>query len=367
MASNETTKKMLELYIQQAVPTMFFSGMFRSPIGNFHNSEEVELDIVRGGEEVAVAIQDLSTGPRINSADIYTSKGFKPPVYDEAGALNSHDLLKREAGVNPFEDQGFRITLMSRMFTLMMKIEAKIRRAIELQASQVLQTGTLDLKDKDGNTVYTLDFKPKATHFPTAGTAWDQVGANIIGDIRSLGKVIRADGLSRPDTIVFGEEAWETALTDDEFIKRYDIRRIDQGTISPMRLTGEGGEYRGTLEAGNYKYDIWTYDGRYTDPQTGASTPYMNPTKVIMRDSRGRLDATFGAVPNIGAVLGAQNQVNLPAMPDRFRNTEGGMDMFTNVYLSPDGKQLFGGVAARPLMQPTAIDTFGCLETGITV
>ena len=92
---------------------------------------------------------------------------------------------------------------------------------------------------------------------------------------------------------------------------------------------------------------------------------YVSPEKVIVRSSTGRLDATFGAIPNIGTLMGAQATNLLPEMPGRVSNGEGGMDLFTNVWLSPDGEQLFGGAGARPLMIPTAIDTYGCLDTGL--
>ena len=72
--SDTTTKVMLEAYKQERSPTMFLSGMFRSPRRNFHNSEEVEIDIVRSEEDVSIAIQDLSAGARLNSGDIYTKK-----------------------------------------------------------------------------------------------------------------------------------------------------------------------------------------------------------------------------------------------------------------------------------------------------
>jgi hypothetical protein len=132
-----------------------------------------------------------------------------------------------------------------------------------------------------------------------------------------------------------------------------------------MKVNGNGGTYRGTVEIGNYRYDIWTYGGRYKDPQTGNKVQYIADDKVVVRASSGRIDATFGAIPNIGRLLGVQNTNLIPELPGRLSNSSGGMDLFTNVWLSNDGEQLFGGVGCRPLLIPTALDTFGCLDTGI--
>lgn len=362
--SGVTTRRMISAYISMASVTMFFSGMFQSPPENFHSSEEVEIDIVRSDEDISIVVTDLSTGYRMNAEDLYTNKSFKPPIHKEAISLNAVDLIKRTPGNTPFEDPSFRANIIAKMFTGMTKVERKIRRSMELQAAQILQTGVVTLTDDAGAALYTLDFKPKATHFPTAGTAWSGA-ADIAGDISALAEVIRNDGLDDPDQLIMGIDAWEVFIKDADIQKRYDNRRIDQGTIAPMQMRGNGGSFRGVVEIGNYRYDIWTYGGRYKDPQTGLKAQYMDPGKVIVRASGGRMDATFGAIPNIGALLGAQANQLLPELPSRISNSDGGMDLATNAWLSDDGEHLFGGVGARPLLIPTAIDTFGCITTGV--
>lgn len=362
--SDTVTKRMISAYNQMGTPLMFLSGMFQSPAENFHSSEEVEIDIIRSDEDISIVVQDLSTGYRMNSEDLYTNKGFKPPIHKEALPINSFDLVKRMPGQNPFESPDFRANVMSRMFSGMTKIERKIRRSIELQASQVLQTGVVTLTDAAGTALYTLDYKPKATHFPTAGTSWATAsGTQKISDINDLAEIIRNDGLADPDELHMGITAFDNFINDSDVQKRFDIRRIDQGTIAPMQQRGNGGTFRGIVEIGNYRYDVWTYGGRYKDPQTGAKVQYLDPGKIIVRASSGRLDATFGAIPNIGALMGGQATQLLPELPGRITNAQGSMDLFTNAWLTPDGEQLFGGVGARPLLIPTAIDTYGCLDT----
>lgn len=361
--SGLTTKRMISAYYQQAEPTAYFSGMFAVRPENFHSSEEVEIDIVRSEEDVSIVIQDLSTGYRMNSDDLYTNKGFKPPIHKEAIPINAFDLIKRMPGQNPFEAPDFRANVITKMFSGMRKVERKIRRSIELQASQVLQTGVVTLTDIAGNTLYTLDYQPKSAHFPTAGTSWASATlAQKIADLTSLCDVIRGNGLVDPDEISVGSTVWENLLQTTGFLDRLDSRRADLGTISPMDRRGNGGIYRGALELGNYKVDVFTYEGRYTDPQTGNSTKFLDDGKIIVRATGGRMDATFGAIPNIAASLGATSRL-IPEMPSRMSSAAAGMDLFTNVWLSQDGEQLFGGVGARPLMIPTAIDTFGCLTT----
>jgi hypothetical protein len=362
--STAATKKMISAYNQSAEPTLFLSGLFQSPAENFHSSEEVEIDIVRGDEDVAIAIQDLSAGYRSNSEDLYTNKSFKPVIYKESIPINAFDLIKRMPGQNPFESPDFRANVLVKMMSGMRKVERKIRRSIEIQASQVLQTGTVTLTDAAGNSVYSIDYKPKATHFPAAGTSWASAGGQAkLDDISALAEVVRNDGLSSPDQLIMGIDAFENFISDSTVRSRFDIRRMDLGTISPMEMRGNGGSYRGIVEIGNYRYDVWTYGGRYKDPQTGNKVQYVDAGKIVVRASSGRLDATFGAIPNIGSLMGGGASRLLPELPGRLVNASGGMDLFTNAWLSNDGEQLFGGVGARPLMIPTAIDTYGCLDT----
>ncbi len=362
--SDATTRRMIAAYNQHAAPTMFFAGMFSSPAANFYNSEEVEIDITRSDEEVSIVVQDIAAGYRMNSQDLYTNKALKAPVHMEAVALNSFDLIKRTAGDNPFENPNFRANLITRAFDSIRKVDAKLRRAVELQASQILQTGQLTLRDNNGVALYTLNYNPKASHFPTAAVSWaTATGKQKLDDINSLAEQCRDDGLEDCDELHMGVTAFENLISDDVVKSRYDNRRMDLGTISPMKKNGQGGNYRGIIEVGNYRYDIWTYGGRYNDPQTGNKLPYLDNGKVIVRSSTARMDATFGAIPNIGELLDGGNSRLLPELPGRISNQAGGMDLHTNVWLSADGNHLFVGVGARPLLIPTAIDTFGCLDT----
>lgn len=364
MSGNRTAKMIPAYYQNSQSPIMFFSGFFQSPQENYYESEEVEIDIVRGGEEVSIVVNDISNGYRLNSENLYTNKGFKAPVHKEAVPINSYDLMKRMPGANPFEAPQFRAAVIVKLFAGMRKIEPKIRRAIEVQAAQIMQTGVLTLIDSNGAALYQLDYKPKASHFPTAGVSWaTATGAQMLADIEALGEVVRTDGLGDPDQIIMGKTAFNTFSRNSTIQALFDNRNIHAGSISGLEMRGNGGTYRGTIDIGHYKYEIWTYSGRYEHPQTKVSTEYMAPGKVIVRDSKARLDATFGGIPNIGKLLGAQPTRLLPELPGRFPNSSRGIDLFTNAWLTEDGETLYGGIGARPLLVPTAIDSFGCLTT----
>lgn len=363
--SDDITRQFIETYTQESEPTMFLTQMTQSPPRNFHSSEEVEFDIVRSDEEIAVVVQDLSTGYRMNSNDIYTNKAFRPPILKEAIPINAFDLIKRQYGQDPFQSPDFRANLMMRMFSGMREVERKIRRHVEVQASQVMQTGQLSLVNAAANALYTLNFAPKASHFPQVTTSWSAGGATPLDDLASLATVIRDDGLMDSDMVVMGNAAFRNFIRNTTVQAHFDNRRINQGDIVPMQFRNGGGQFRGEVDIDNYKFQVWTYNGRYNPPQGGTKVPYVGANNVIMKSMDTRIDATFGAIPNIGREIGANTAAAslLPEMPGRISDGQQRMDMFTNVWMSADGEQLFGGIGARPLVIPTAIDQFGTLNT----
>ena len=362
--STATTIRMIAAYIQLAQPTMFLSGFFQSPPRNFYNSEKVEVDVVRGDEDVAVVLTDLSTGYRLNETDKFTNKQFTPPIFKEKVGISAFDLLNRMPGDTPFEDPNFRLNVIGRIFQGITAIENKIRRAIEEQAAQVLQTGTVTLKDANGVARYTIDYSPKATHFVTAGTAWDAPG-DPLGDISSLAEVIRSDSFHEPDQLLFGIDAYTAFVNDTDVRALMDNRRINIGDVGRSTVIGNGARRRGSIDIGNYTYDMFTYGAKFKDVETGVSTPYITPAKVIMRASDGRMDATFGLIPNIGRELGVGGTNLLPELPSRINGPDVGIDLALNAWLTDDGEHLFAGVGSRPLMIPTAIDTYGTIATGV--
>jgi len=220
--ADKTTKVMLTAYEQQALPTMFLAGMFQSPRINYHDTEVVEIDIVRGEEDISIAITDLSTGARLNSEDLYTNKEFKPPIHKEAAAINAFNLIGRMPGDNPYQNKSYVAKAIEKGMRVAVKLQAKIMRAVEQQASQVLQTGTVTLIDENGTAIYTIDYKPKTTHFPTAAVAWNNASSTKLADIKSLANVVRTDGLANPDMLIMGESAYELFIQVTTFGRMQD-------------------------------------------------------------------------------------------------------------------------------------------------
>lgn len=358
--SDNSTRRMIESYMEEASAPMFLSGFFQSPPRNFHETEIVELDVIREDEEVAVAIQDLSVSPRENEANKYTNKAFTPPIFDEAGTITAFDMIKRQPGVDPFQNPIYLANAAEESFRIFRRLERKIRRAVELMASQVLQTGALTLIDSNGATLYSLNFMPKATHMATVATAWATDGStgNPLADLAALARVVRRNGKSRPNKLVFGASAMQRFLANASVQK---LLFTNQHSLGMAELTpqprGEGATFMGFVWVENYRFEIWLYDATYKHPQTGTVTPFIGDDNVIMLGD-GRLDLSYGAIPMIRR---PESQA-LAFLPPRMSDSGRGLDLTVNAWFTPDGKHLKVSAGTRPLTIPTAIDTFARLD-----
>lgn len=357
--SDASTKTMLRPFLEKAPEPTFLSGFFQTPPENFYQSETVEIDIQRDGEDVAVAITNLATGARHNENSQGSNKEFKPPVFKEKGSLNSFQLLSRVPGQHPFQSMPWVAHAIQRVGVLSGKLQGKIRRSIEWMCSQIFQTGTVTLVDENGVAVYTIDFQPKNAHFVTT-TPWaaNGTGGNRVDDVDGLARAIRKNGHRTPDTLILGNTAQQRFLASSDIkeLLKADGFYGGRAGLVPERPGVDGANFLGTITINNYRYALWGYDGRYNHPQTGESEPYVGDDKIIMLSSKARLDLTFGAIPRLAPPDGRA----LPYMPARVSG--GGFDMAPNAYLSEDGETLNVSVSSRPLPVPTELDSFGCLD-----
>ncbi len=360
MSTELYRKRMIAAYREMRLPDLFLAGFFMVTARNIFDGEKVVVDVKRMGEQISPVVA-VMTGASMNSIDTFTTKEWTPPSFEEGMPFNANDLLKRQFGVTEYQstDTSWVADLASRILEGFQTLEAKINRTIELQASQVLQTGTLSLKNQAGTASYTVDFQPKSTHFPTAGTAWDAGGADPLGDLEALADVIRDDSTYDADIIIMGTAAFDSFLRNDEVKARFDSRVLNLGVMRP-EVRGNGGKYQGVLNIGNYRFDIYTYNGRYQDIGSSSKTKFLDDANVIMLSSSARLDKVFGGVPR--AVPIDPRFAGL--LPDRV-SIPTATDFAPNIYATPNGKQTIIELASRPMMIPTAIDSFGCLATGV--
>lgn len=339
----------------------FLTSFFTFRPENIKRGETVAYDVEREGRPVAVAVKRYRDGNK-NDFTLFTNKELTPASYNEEAPLNMASLNQtRPFGEDPFTASSS-ISYTASMVAYITKVFAMlldmIRRGVEIQASQILQTGQLSLTDKNGVAEFDLDFFPKATHFPTVGTLWSVGGADPLADIRSLADVIVADGRVTPSILIFGSQAWSEFSQNAIVTANLDNRRVNEGTINPG-MASRGGVFKGTFATGVYNFEMWLYNGSFDEPNGGANTFYVDAEKVIMLSPETRLiTAALEVVDPL-----PPNPQTAFMQPPQLDNFSEGYSVKPKVYPTANGDAIIANLKSNILLIPVGIDEFGCLST----
>ena len=347
--------RMIQAYKQIIKPSLFLSSFFVVRPGNIFDGKKVKVDIRRIGEDVAKDVAP-GTGPNLNDHKGWTNKEFTPPTYDEASPFDAESLNKRLFGMDEYAstDVGYQAALVTMIMEHWQINQEKIERAMELQASEILQNGTLTFENTDS-----IDFKVKASHLATAGTAWNAVGADPLGDLESLMDVVRQDGKMNIRKAIFGSDAIDALLSNATVLERLDNRKMNIGEITPQEKENEA-KYHGKLSIGSYTIELWSYNGRYDDPDTGVHTKFIDDANVILLPDNPRFDKLFAGVPRLKDTDPQFRNI----LPSRVSIPEA-IDFSPYIHVGDRGKTMEAGIESRPLLVPTAVDTFARLATGV--
>ena len=357
-----STTRLLDAYIEQrSLPQQFLTSFFKLSPRGIYNGEYVEVDLRRSEPRIAVPVPSLESGARKVENTTYDNKKWKAPVYKEETTISASTSDKREIGHDSFEDPDFRRNVLGQAFRAMTNLEERAQLAVELQASQVLQTGAVTLKDELNGTVYSLDFQPRASHFVTP-TPWAEDGST--GDpeaaIGGLADQLRTHGKQDPTDVILGEGALRCFFANTKMKTRWDNRGLQTfQSLQPVKR-GQGATSYGMVHLAGYDFRLWSYKGFYIDPATQEVTKFVGDKKVIVMAGDARRDLTFGSIP----MFMPPDARVMQFLPGRMTSVESGFDLTTNVWVSPNGEHLNLFVGTRPLCLPVALDTFGCLTVG---
>lgn len=353
-------RKFMKSYIEVRPKADFFTGMFR--LKEF-NSTKIIVDVRRANGEIAIAIKSLRDEGRAVTLDRFTNKEYEPPIFKEFAPVNVHDQSGRQMGQGNFEDVNIIANAINQTQLVMSDLEERQNAAYELQASQVMQTGTATLIDPTGAEMFAITYYPKASHFPISGTTasyggvWGGGSETVLVDIDLLCQQVKTDGKKTVTDLIFGSKLWpifksEVAVAGGN----YDIIRMDQGTIRPFTTVG-GANNHGTLVTTSNQFNLWTYDAEYTHPQTSVVTKYMDPTKLIAMSQSSHRTAAFGHVPKL-----IEPDRRLRSFIPQRRINGDGKSYFVDGRTDGWGDNLEARLSSRGLYIPTDIDTFGCLK-----
>lgn len=287
------TKQLVAIYKERTAPTSFLRSFFKTVESN---SKLISIEVQRGSEKIAVDVERGTEGNR-NTFDKSSEKIFLPPYYREYFDMTDLDFYDRLFSENGVVDGSDFSAWLKMVVEKLGMLQDKIERAYEVQCSQVLLTGIVQL-EKGTN----INFKRKAASLVDLGAS--QYFANATSDpYKSLGDgatFIRTKGKTATNiyNVIMGQQVLRDFLDNPKVKERADLRRISLDTIRQPQREQSGGVLHGEVSADAYVFRIWTYP-EFHDTKAALNVDYMDTKKFVILPENPRFVLSFAGVPQL--------------------------------------------------------------------
>lgn len=341
------TKTLVDVYRERIAPTEFIQNLF--PVTTVP-TKTVAIEVERFGEKVALDVVRGTEGNR-NTFTRNSEKIFEPPFFREYFDLTELDLYDRVIGSQGNANKPLFIALINEGAERLGKLVDKIRRAKEIQAAQILETGVVTMNQ---GVTASIDFRRKTTSMVDLGAG--NYFANAIDPfpafengalfLRKTGR--SADGVFNA---LMGSQALADLLANTKFQNRQNLFNMALDAVQGPARNGGGATFHGIITAGSFKVQLWAYpqfydlanlDSNGNPNGTYTQTAYWNTKKVVMFPVAPRFKFVHCAVPML---IGEPGQ--LPAQGEYV------MQEFLDNRLA---KHIMD-VQSAPVPIPVAIDT----------
>ena len=285
------TKTVVDIFKETVTPTGFLRSFFTVKEST---SKNLSIAVRRGTEKVAVDVERGTEGNR-NTWSKSTEKIFAPPYYREWFDITELDLYDRLFGDENIE-AGVFTEFLAEVSEKLVALREKIERAYEVQCSQVLETGIVQL-----NAGININFKRKAESLVNnSGTPWTTGSTDPYAQMEAGCNFLRQVGKVQGGVVnaILGSSALTAFLNNTTVKGRADVRNFFIDMVRAPQRNSVGAALHGEVSCGSYNVRLWTYPEFY-DNAAGVSTPYINPKKVIMLPEDPRFTLGFAAVPQL--------------------------------------------------------------------
>jgi hypothetical protein len=289
------TKKLIDVYRERPTPTAFLRSFFPTGPRDITSSLELSIEVQRGDELIAVDVLRGTDGNR-NEISRSTEKIFIPPYFREYFDQTQLQLYDRLFAATEISDEQF-ASLINSTADHVLLLQEKIERKQELQCAQVLETGivvlaqgtNIDFKRKAGSLV---DLNAAGGYFNTNSDVFAQLQAGCIW-LRKNGKT-----MGQRFNVILGDDAIAALYANTKFLARQDLFNMKLDTVLPPQQNAVGGIYHGTLTAGPYLVDVWSYPQYYKNA-AGTLVPYLDAKKGVLLPTNPRFKFAFAATPQL--------------------------------------------------------------------
>lgn len=217
-----------------------------------------------------------------------------------------------------------------------------IQRRREHMVRQVVLTGKLSVfrytsEGRDKETTMMADYNFTQNYTPD--TAWDQTGAKIAEDMKTLTDMVQ-EGLGVPEFMIMDPASASAMEANSEYMKRFDMLSAKMGEINE-KYRGQGVRFLGYNSDG---IEMYSFAGKFIDDD-GVMKPIL-PKGTVILGSHGIVRVPHGPVTQVEETgTNAQHKTYVKKeVPLR--------------YGSVDGNAIKNRLTSRPTVIPFNVDAW---------
>lgn len=309
----------------------------------------VSVEVERDNDLIAVDVQRFTEGNR-NTFTKHTEKIYVPPFYKEIYDFARDEVYMNTVALGVTNNANVNAAIAQNALRQLRKNRKMIERAIRKQQADVLMYGIVTLKNGDS-----IDYKRKAASMVdlTAGSYWNEAGSDPISDLQDAMTFLRDEGNSNGDTVnvVMRSEAMNALLNNENeaLRKALDSRRMDRANIvMPQFNEATGMAFHGQMAAGDFVVNLWTYNEKYTDKETGLTKYYLDREQVVVLPSDFEGKTVFGGLPYMRDISVGGVSSKVPGVIER--------DFLVRAYSDEETISSALELTSAPLVVPFTID-----------
>lgn len=297
MLGGEFTSQLVDVYREKSPVPGFGRAFFKTRTAA---TKYISVQVERGTEKIALDVPRGTDGNR-NTFGKKTEKQFLPPYFYEYFDITELDLYERVLGATA--DSNVNIALFDQFVRdtaeNLLELTNKIERAKERQCWQLLETGIVTLVSGDN-----IDMKRLAAslvNLSGAGGYWSTGSTDVFAQFQAGCTFVRQKGKYSGSEFnaILGDTAIAALFSNDTFKERQNLYNLVLDQVVVPNKAATGGVYHGTITAGPYRVNLWSYPEYYDDPTTGVSTAYFNPKKVVILPAKPNFIYSHAAVPQL--------------------------------------------------------------------
>lgn len=287
-------------------------------------TDDVLVEYKDGSKKLAPFVSPIKGGV-VMTREGYNMERYTPPFIAPRRILTIDDLKKKGFGEALFSQ----LTPQQRESVMLMKdadeMGEMISRREELMAAEtMLNNGCVmrhyadDLtKCEEKEIRFYSEGSNPAVYTPAIN--WNQAGADIIGDIAVMIRLLTSRGLPASELVVAPDVA-DTVINDPNIQKLLDIRNYNLGSVEP-KLLPEGATIVCRVNILGRMIDVISYDEQY-EADNGTTTQYIPAGKAILTaPAAGR--TLYGAVTQVEQYDGQFHTYAARRVPKYLSSAEG--------------------------------------------